>query len=490
MTIKDVTYLTVPFKDKDIVKALGARWDGKNRQWFISKDQESRFQRWVKRSEDELVAPKVFGPDLPGEMVPSRVPVSTERVGASLSSILFEVSESVRRAWPATRWVIAELASIRVHQSSGHIYLELVEHDSSGREIAKANARVWAANAKILKKFEREAGGPLSTGMKVMVAVQADFSIQYGFGMTIDDIDPSWTIGDMQRKVIEIRNRLAVEGIFDSNKHLAKPRDFTKVALVAPSGAAGLGDFMVDANRLAREGLCEFQLIPAVFEGAGALVSLVSAFALAADLAERNEVDAVVVVRGGGAKTSLNWLNEYEIARQVCVMKVPVLVGVGHERDTTILDEIACETFDTPSKVIAAIHARVVDGAMRALASFDKVMVNANHACTASKSSLDSLLGGLCSGAFNMVKQESEALLTERENVYYFASQQIKEAKGDIEVAVRDVVGLGPKSTMQRGYCVAKQNGKAISRGALLDKSCEVELMMSDGIFKVGGLNE
>lgn len=490
MTIKDVIYLTVPFKDKDIVKALGARWDGKNRQWFVSKDQESRFQRWVKRGEDELLAPKTEGTDLSLESLSSRVQVSTERVGASLSSILFEVSEAVRRAWPASRWVIAELASIRTHQSSGHIYLELVEHDSAGREIAKANARIWSANAKILKKFEREAGGPLSTGMKVMVAVQADFSIQYGFGMTIDDIDPSWTIGDMQRKVIEIRNHLSVEGIFDSNKHLDKPRDFTKVALVAPSGAAGLGDFMVDANRLMSEGLCDFQLIPAVFEGAGALVSLVSAFALAHDLAERNEVDAVVIVRGGGAKTSLNWLNEYEIARQVCLMKVPVLVGVGHERDSTILDEVACETFDTPSKVIAAIHSRVVDGALRALACFEKVMVDARHLCLASKSSLDSLLHGMCSGAVGMVEHQSKALLKERDNVYFFANQHIKDSKSDIEVAVRDVVGLGPKSTMQRGYCVAKQNGKPISRGALLDKSCEVELMMSDGVFKVGGLNE
>jgi exodeoxyribonuclease VII large subunit len=211
---------------------------------------------------------------------------------------------------------------------------------------------------------------------------------------------------------------------------------------------------------------------------------------MAADLAERGEVDAVVVVRGGGAKTSLNWLNEYEIARQICLMSAPVMVGVGHERDATILDEVACETFDTPSKVVAAIHSRIIDGATRALASFEKIMVDVRHVCISSKTALSSLLSEVCSDAVSIISQQSDALLAARDNVFFFSGQQIKRSKSDIEVSVRDVVGLGPKSTMQRGYCVAKQNGKPISRGALLEKSSEIELMMSDGVFKVGGLNE
>ena len=149
----DVAYLVVPFKDKDIVKALGARWDGKNRQWFAPAGTEARFARWTKgaavaRPSPPLGEPREFE-------VMSDGPQSGPRVGASLSSVLFEASEAIRKALPTPRWLVAEVASIRKHAHSGHTYMELVEHDDAGREMAKANARIWSGNGKILKRFEK-----------------------------------------------------------------------------------------------------------------------------------------------------------------------------------------------------------------------------------------------------------------------------------------------------------------------------------------------
>ena len=471
----DVIYLTVPFKDKEIVKALGARWDGKARQWFVAQGMEARFGRWMGKPSSEASAMAVGEPVFKAPAEPG------SRVGASLSSVLFDVSEAVRKTLSSPRWVVAEIASCRTHPNSGHIYLELVEHDESGREVAKANARIWSSNARIARKFERETGGRLGEGMKILALVQGDFSIQYGFGLTVEDLDPAWSLGEMQRKMAQIRERLAEEGVFELNAGASPAADFVRVAVVAPDGAAGLGDFMADASRLDRAGLCSFDFIAATFEGPKAQPSLVGALVRAAEMAQRGEIDAVAIVRGGGAKTSLNWLNEYELARQVCLMPCPVMVGVGHERDATILDEVACESFDTPSKVVGAIVSRVVGNAHAAKLALEQVRRDAGQACALALHSADSMLSDACSRASSAVARERAKLDRHLAQVTDACQARAREAKAEIEGLAREVIGLGPRASLERGYCVATQGGKAKSKASELDASEEVVLRMADG---------
>lgn len=476
----DVVYLDVPFRDKDVVKALGARWDGAAKRWFVGRGNEARFTRWIKEgSAPSGMAPTE--PDLAGRGPGLAAGDPGARVGASLSSVLFEVGEAVSRALPRPRWIIAEVASARTHAHSSHTYLELVEHDASGREIAKASARIWAGNAKILKRFEKETGGKVAEGMKLLVFAQGDFSIQYGFGLTIEDIDPAWTLGEMQLKIGQIRERLVAEEIFELNASLAPSQDFVSVAVIAPDGAAGLGDFMADANKLVGGGLCQFHFIPAVFEGAGALLSLVGALAMAREMADRQEVDAVAIVRGGGAKTSLNWLNEYEIARQICLMPCPAMVGIGHERDETILDEVACESFDTPSKVVGAIIGRVVGNARAAELSLEQLRREVGQACSQAKKNAVALMGDVEQSAKSSISTERAKLEMGLEKVAQACKEDARAAKSEIEALAREVMGLGPRASLERGYCVAKQNGEAKGRVDQLDADGEIVLVMADG---------
>jgi exodeoxyribonuclease VII large subunit len=475
----DVIYLSVPFKDKDIVKALGARWDGAARQWFVAQGAQARFARWMPKEGAVPDRPDARHETSENVGAPRSSPGA--RIGAPLSSVLFDVSESVRKAWPAPRWIVAEVASCRVHPNSGHIYLELVEHDDSGREVAKANARIWSSNARIARKFEKETGGRLGEGMKILALAQGDFSIQYGFGLTVEDLDPAWSLGEMQRKVSQIREKLIEEGIFELNAKLRAAPDFVSVAVIAPDGAAGLGDFMADADLLIKAGLCSFHFIAATFEGPKAQGSLVAALARASEMAARGEVDAVAIVRGGGAKTSLNWLNEYELARQICLLPCPAMVGVGHERDETILDEVACESFDTPSKVVGAIASRVLGNAQAAKLALEQLRRDAGQACSLARGAAEALLGEARERASAAVARERSKLDLALSKAADACSSHTRAAKADIESLAREVVGLGPRASLDRGYCVATQGGQAKARAADLNTQEDIVLRMSDG---------
>ena len=185
---------------------------------------------------------------------------------------------------------------------------------------------------------------------------------------------PSYTLGDLEAKKRQIRERLKSDGIFDRNRLLPTPWDYRTLLVVSPPPAAGLGDFARDADRLQRHELCEVIYTHSRFEGDGAPALILEAIQTALGTwPQRAPPDAVVIIRGGGAVNDLAWLNDYELARFVCLNPVPVLTGIGHERDNTLLDEVAHQRFDTPSKVVAGIQALIVKRARESEAAFEEV---------------------------------------------------------------------------------------------------------------------
>ncbi|MEJ6069695.1 exodeoxyribonuclease VII large subunit, partial [Psychrobacter sp. 16-Bac2893] len=198
--------------------------------------------------------------------------------------------------------------------------------------------------------------------LTVLLKVSAGFHAQYGFSLTIEDIDPSYTLGDLARQYAEMVDRLAGEGLLNLNQQLPTPFDIEHVLVIAPEKAAGLGDFQADANRLASTGACHFHYHNATFQGNHAPAEIRQAIISAQQQFENTYQrlpDLLVIIRGGGAVGDLAYLNDYELAALVAEQPVPVWVGIGHERDKVILDEVAHTSFDTPSKVIAAIMAHL-----------------------------------------------------------------------------------------------------------------------------------
>lgn len=283
--------------------------------------------------------------------------VSLEDTVLRLSDYLSAVDMVIKQTFNHRVWVKAEIRNLS--SKSGHYYFELAEKDDDGKVIASCRGNLWRFKAaRVLAKFERATGMPLDRDLTVLLKVSAGFHAQYGFSLTIEDIDPSYTLGDLARQYAEMVDRLTGEGLLNLNQQLPTPFDIEHVLVIAPEKAAGLGDFQADADRLARTGASHFHYHHATFQGNHAPSEIRQAIVNAQqqfyDTYQRLP-DLLVIIRGGGAVGDLAYLNDYELAALVAEQPIPVWVGIGHERDKVILDEVAHSSFDTPSKVIAAI---------------------------------------------------------------------------------------------------------------------------------------
>ena len=274
-----------------------------------------------------------------------------------LSDYLAAVDMVIKQTFDHRVWVKAEIRNLS--SKGGHYYFELAEKDDDGKVVASCRGNLWRFKAaRVLAKFERATGMALSRDLTVLLKVSASFHAQYGFALTIEDIDPSYTLGDLARQYAAMVDQLTGEGLLHLNQQLPAPFDIEHVLVIAPEKAAGLGDFQADANRLARTGACHFHYHHATFQGNHAPAEIRQAIVSAQhDFYQQYQrlPDLLVIIRGGGAVGDLAYLNDYELAALVAEQPVPVWVGIGHERDRVILDEVAHSSFDTPSKVIAAI---------------------------------------------------------------------------------------------------------------------------------------
>ncbi|ALF58999.1 exodeoxyribonuclease VII large subunit [Psychrobacter urativorans] len=278
-----------------------------------------------------------------------------------LSDYLAAVDMVIKQTFDHRVWVKAEIRNLS--SKGGHYYFELAEKDDDGKVVASCRGNLWRFKAaRVLAKFERATGIVLDRDLTVLLKVSAGFHAQYGFSLTIEDIDPSYTLGDLARQYAEMVDRLTGEGLLHLNQQLPSPFDIEHVVVIAPEKAAGLGDFQADADRLARTGACHFHYHHATFQGNHAPMEIRQAIVSAQQdfyATYQRLPDLLVIIRGGGAVGDLAYLNDYELAALVAEQSVPVWVGIGHERDKVILDEVAHTSFDTPSKVIAAITAHL-----------------------------------------------------------------------------------------------------------------------------------
>lgn len=344
------TYLTAGFKDKDKVKALGARWDPEQKAWYAPAGADlALFRAWLPAGFDE-----------PGELLPATVNTSTELdiakpKGVKLSQLLAGVAQAVAEAYRSGVWTMVDVVDARI--KNGHVYLEVAERTATGDVTAKAMATIWATTAdRILPEFERATGAKIGPGIKLLLKLKPVFAPKFGLSLQVEAIDSDYTLGDLEARKREIRQRLQREGIYDLNKSLPAVWDFNAVLVIAPEGAAGLGDFQAEASKLEAAGICRFVYVHSRFQGEGAAANIRAALLKALDEWGGDLPDAAVIIRGGGAVNDLAWLNDYDLARCVCEAPLPVLTGIGHERDSTVLDEVAHTKFDTPSKVIHGIE--------------------------------------------------------------------------------------------------------------------------------------
>lgn len=400
----------------------------------------------------------------------------------SLSDYLSAVQEVIRMTFDEPVWVKAEIRNLSI--KGGHYYLELAEkEDGSDKVIASCKATIWKFTAvKIVTKFERESGIELSKDLNVLIKVKARFDPQYGFSVNIEEIDSSYTLGDIAKRYQQILARLTTEGLVNLNKSLPAPFDIENVFVIAPENAAGLGDFKKDADALNKAGVCHFVYHTATFQGNTAANSIMESLGSGLRQWAKDYAippDLIVIIRGGGAVNDLAYLNDYELAALLCKRKVPIWVGVGHEKDRTILDEIAHRSFDTPSKVIAGIRNLISERSQDVLDSLQTIKLLSQHQITAYQSQNDQLMSTIKTYAQNQILTANKNLDLVKSTTQYFAQQQLKLASTQIESLMRETLLQNPRNVLAKGYAIVRNQGKAIR--SIHQASSSVSIEMQDG---------
>ncbi|MGN0036491.1 MAG: exodeoxyribonuclease VII large subunit [Bacteroidaceae bacterium] len=245
-------------------------------------------------------------------------------------------------------WVQAELSEVRIH-ATGHCYLELVQKDpGTDMLLAKARATIWRSVFCLLKPyFEQATGQVLAPGIRVLLKVTPTFHELYGYSLTVTDIDPSYTLGDTARRRREILERLEQEGVLTLNKELVLPALCLRIAVISSESAAGYGDFIDQLHHSSRRYAFRTHLFPAVMQGGGVEASIIQA--LETIYRQQARWDAVVIVRGGGATSDLAGFDTYLLAAHCAQFPLPILTGIGHERDDTVVDAVAHTRVKTPT---------------------------------------------------------------------------------------------------------------------------------------------
>ena len=285
---------------------------------------------------------------------------------------LYDLNRLLRRAvqasFPDRYWVRAELSEVRENASSGHCYLEFVEKSPSGQIVARAKGMIWASVYRMLKLyFERETGQRFTSGIKVLTEVSPDFHELYGYSLTVHDIDPSYTLGDMARHRAEILRRLQEDGVADMNKELEWPLLPRRIAVISSATAAGYGDFMNQLHRNRNGYRFYTSIFTAVMQGEQVEDSVIAALERIYDHTEC--FDGVVIIRGGGATSDLNCFDSYRLALHIAQFPLPVITGIGHDRDDTVIDAVANVRVKTPTAAAEWLIDRMerADGLFRQL---------------------------------------------------------------------------------------------------------------------------
>ena len=387
------------------------------------------------------------------------------------------VRESIECEMPEEYWVEAELSECR--ETRGHCYMELIQKDElSATPVAKAPAKCWANKWLTIRPyFERITGQQLHAGMKVLLQVYPQFHEAYGFSWIVNDIDPTYTIGDMARKRQEIIKKLKDEGVFDLQKELQLPMFCQRIAVISSQTAAGYGDF---CNQLADNPYgfkFETQLFPATMQGEGVEQSIISALERIYD----TDYDCVVIIRGGGATSDMSGFDTLALAENVANFPIPIITGIGHERDESILDMVSHTRVKTPTAAAAFLIEHLKEVLDVIDSSQDRIARYAQQKLTTLNSQL-AIVSESIPRLFSLVKTRQESKLDIFEQrMRTSIDRRLTSESHKLELISEKLKALDPTLLLARGYSITMHNGHAVKDASSLAPGTEIETRLAKG---------
>ena len=370
------------------------------------------------------------------------------------------VREAIEAELSDEYWVEAELSECR--ESRGHCYMELVEKDElSNTPIAKASAKCWKQTwAMVQPYFMRTTGQPLKAGMKVLLKVYPQFHEAYGFSWIVTDIDPTFTLGDMAQRRQQIIQKLKEEGVFDLQRELVIPKFCQRIAVVSAETAAGYGDFCRQLQENDYGLVFYPTLFSAIMQGEQVEQSVISALNRINERAD--EFDVVVIIRGGGSTSDMSGFDTLPLAENVANFPLPIITGIGHDRDECVLDMVSNTRVKTPTAAAAFLIAHLADTLQHVI-------------------DIQQRIGFMLS----MFKTNFEHQLDQRyERIRYALQQRMTRERHHLEMVEQRTELLDPALLLKRGYSITLHNGKAIRDPQLLSEGEEIETRVEKGTIK------
>ena len=422
-------------------------------------------------------------------------------------------------------WVVAELSDVRIN--GGHCYMELIEKNDAGQTVAKLRATIWQSVFNVLRrKFFNATQKDIMTGLKVLLKGNASHHSLYGLSFNITDIDPSYTLGDMERLRQEILMKLTKEGVIGYNKSREMPIAPQRIAIISAAGAAGYGDFINQLHSNEEGFVFYTHLFPAVMQGdrtSGSVTQALDYIESTIDL-----WDCVAIIRGGGATTDLNGFDDYSLARKVATFELPVVVGIGHERDRTVLDEIAHTRMKTPTAVAAFFISSLrnaysmagnlmedvirisndkINGEQQRLASYTSLIPALANSRLSSASALlqreMTRIPVLAGARISKEQQRLDGMKAMIDSLYRsrtaVAKRRLEEISASLSFLTENIIKkemasvcrlesmievLSPSNTLKRGYSITRLNGKAVKDVADLKKGDLLVTTLPNGEVK------
>jgi exodeoxyribonuclease VII large subunit len=442
----------------------------------------------------------------------------------SLTELQLIIKDSLYMALPGMYWVIAEISDIKENYS-GHCYLELVEKLPDEQSIrARVKGVIWNNRYRLLKPvFENATGESLREGIKILVRAKIEYHEIYGLSLVISDIDPSYTLGEMALKRQQILKRLEEEGVLTMNKELEFPVVPQRIAIISAKNAAGYGDFMKHLNGSSFGYAFYTSLLETPMQGSETEEGVIRALD---KIAARIEMfDAVVIIRGGGSQTDLSWFDNYNIAYYVTQFPLPVLTGIGHEKDLSVTDIVAYKSLKTPTAVadfliecmngaenhINEMSTAIIEGSRLILEvnrqNIDKHRIRLIPAARVMISEIKEKLSGmiiemidigkeyivraglfpanqksrLVMGARSMLVSRESALNQKNQNMITATANLLNGKKSKVEGLENSLKILDPVNVLMRGYTITSLDGKIVRLAGQVKADNIIQTMFSDG---------
>lgn len=389
------------------------------------------------------------------------------------------VREAIEDALPDEYWVEAELSECR--ENSGHCYMELIEKDErSNTPVARASAKCWRQTWMMVKPyFERTTGQPLRAGMKVLLKVYAQFHEAYGFSWIVSDIDPTYTLGDMARKRQEIIRQLKEEGVFDLQRELSIPTFAKRIAVISAQNAAGYGDFCRQLEDNEYGFRFEVTLFPAIMQGEQVEASVVDA--LNKIYQRISDFDVVCILRGGGATADLSGFDTLALAENVAQFPLPVITGIGHDRDESILDMVANTRVKTPT----AAAALLIDNLLRVLERLDdasqRISRAVNQRISNHKTKILTMTSLIPTLALRVVGDQRHRIEMMGNRLPIAIERRLTNQKHLLESLSIKLQGFDPQLLLSRGYSITLKDGKAVRDPQQLQPGDKIETRVEKG---------